>query len=728
MLNRNFPCHPNTMLLCRATSIQVGANAFLSSLRSDRLTHQGFGLGDTLHKRFLSTNTAAPFATADNYQNNDAKKGPLRVPGHGLPVDFEIFEGTGIDTIIGGFSHGFSQWIQHRRNTIKELTMIRIMDALTDKPHWHQKVFDEQIMTKWKLEGMRSSKLMITEKTWEWMVKELRWKARRYAEQGFTTSLETGTVIVKADGKHVGEDLREELKRAVQPLLQVDEAKKDWHPGSEGMVLNLVHPSLYAFVYGRTPVLVDTNVDLGAHTTSIGQRTTTLSADAADIDDDGLRPNTSGEHIYSNRDRWSTKFQWLSCEVAFTGDDGVDVKITSYINNLHPIQHSALYSVVAKMISKSIQPWNEVLGKYQEHYCGFRTWQDGEISQFPDDIPDYELLLCLMNEDGDDLEENRRFVEDYLTQPDNPMYMPAEHGDHPEYRFGPHGKPFPLEGKWWKKNPDLEMALYDKWERVRITEHPEPDLSKFDAWAASKPYSTAHHKPAELRGGIENAFREDGLQVIVKLSSIELRPEKPDYTGGSWHLEGKMNEHIVATSIYYYDVDNVTESRLTFRQEAQLDMMDIEYDASNHGPIDDVYSVRNLNDCPGVQLVGSVATKQGRLLVFPNTLQHRVEPFSLVDRTRPGHRRFLVVWLVDPHYRVLSTRNVPPQQKEWWVGFNGKDSASSETAGQEDAYDYKSWTMSREEAKRFRLELMAERTNVMKSVEGSYENYNFCEH
>lgn len=42
-------------------------------------------------------------------------------------------------------------------------------------------------------------------------------------------------------------------------------------------------------------------------------------------------------------------------------------------------------------------------------------------------------------------------------------------------------------------------------------------------------------------------------------------PEKPQYTGGSWHVEGMMNEAIISTGIYYYDEENITESALAFR-------------------------------------------------------------------------------------------------------------------------------------------------------------------
>jgi hypothetical protein len=42
-------------------------------------------------------------------------------------------------------------------------------------------------------------------------------------------------------------------------------------------------------------------------------------------------------------------------------------------------------------------------------------------------------------------------------------------------------------------------------------------------------------------------------------------PEKPVYAGGTWHVEGMINEAIVSTGIYYYDEDNITPSKLAFR-------------------------------------------------------------------------------------------------------------------------------------------------------------------
>lgn len=53
-------------------------------------------------------------------------------------------------------------------------------------------------------------------------------------------------------------------------------------------------------------------------------------------------------------------------------------------------------------------------------------------------------------------------------------------------------------------------------------------------------------------------------KVIAKLANIELTAENSEYEGGVWNLEGTLNEGIVGTGLYYYDCDNITETRLMF--------------------------------------------------------------------------------------------------------------------------------------------------------------------
>lgn len=50
--------------------------------------------------------------------------------------------------------------------------------------------------------------------------------------------------------------------------------------------------------------------------------------------------------------------------------------------------------------------------------------------------------------------------------------------------------------------------------------------------------------PPKLRAmDLQKQFKS--LQVIVKLANIELTPDKPEYVGGSWHVEGQLvNLHL----------------------------------------------------------------------------------------------------------------------------------------------------------------------------------------
>jgi hypothetical protein len=288
----------------------------------------------------------------------------------------------------------------------------------------------------------------------------------------------------------------------------------------------------------------------------------------------------------------------------------------------------------------------------------------------------------------------------------------------------------------------LFHAVDWKWKCIRTVAHPQPGVSyTFEEWKQGKVDNpvvppTDYGNPATSHESytveLEKTWRKQGLQVIVKLASIELTPENPKYEGGSWHIEGMQNEHIAATSIFYYDVENTTESSIMFRQEADLDMMSIRYEQNEHEPLEEIFGVESLREYPAIQELGSISTPQGRLLVFPNTLQHSVEPLQLQDPSRPGHRRFLVMWLVDPHYRIVSTRNVPPQRHDWWMEAGWDHARVDERLpaelSQAIVQEVNEWPMGMAEAKKLRLELMDERTHLVDKVEEHFATYNFCEH
>ena len=90
-----------------------------------------------------------------------------------------------------------------------------------------------------------------------------------------------------------------------------------------------------------------------------------------------------------------------------------------------------------------------------------------------------------------------------------------------------------------------------------------------------------------------------------------------------------------------------------------------------------------MNGGDTVQKLGTVEAKQGRLTTFPAILQQRIQTFRLADLTLPGHRKYLILHLVDPNIEIISTANVPCQQRHWWGERVGDEGGMSTKVPQE---------------------------------------------
>ncbi|OQD81853.1 hypothetical protein PENANT_c025G01356 [Penicillium antarcticum] len=520
-----------------------------------------------------------------------------------------------------------------------EILMMRLMNTITDKPEWDQKVYNEQITNKWRQEVAQSGQ-DVTEIMMDWVIKELQWKAEVLQNEGLTYVFDIG--VIKSDTA-ISEALKHELVEAVAPFDNVPEEQKDYHPGTNKKVVDLVHQSLFPVVYGHTHILRDKIIGLEDCLSSVGQ------GELLPVYDKGRTT------------KYSRKFQWLPCDVELLEND--ECRITSYISNAHPIEHRALYGAVEKIIARAIPLWNKSLT-----------------------LPSYDVGQRISY-----------FEVEYLEHKD-PKPAESDFEDQEEY---------------WEK--------CEKWEATQPIKQPEP-YGRFKAPDYQEPGNWT-----DLR----SEYRESGLQVIVKLANIELTPENPEYEGGSWHIEGQLNEHICATAIYYYDCENITESMLCFRGRGNDEaLMDLGYEQNRHEFLQQVYgfSGEGSYDTKGTtQELGGVVCKEGRLLTFPNVVQHRVSPFSLADRSKPGHRKIIALFLVDPHIRIISSANVPPQREDW--GFERErtvDGLLSSKLPVELQYmvrkDLPKNYMTMDEAKQYRLELMEERGAKSQSQNQTFEN------
>ena len=254
---------------------------------------------------------------------------------------------------------------------------------------------------------------------------------------------------------------------------------------------------------------------------------------------------------------------------------------------------------------------------------------------------------------------------------------------------------------------------YDEWSRLDAYEKEMKDISAIDKFEPP-----AYEKQIDLKGR--------KLQVIFKLANIVLTPKNPTYNGGVWHVEGMKNEDIVASGIYYWHNENITESKLTFRTNTA----EPSYEQGDDRGVEYVYGFKNEEHM--IQELGSVTCIQDRAVCWPNNLQHRVQNFELVDKTKMGYRKILVIFLVNPRNEIISTDIIPPQNYKWMEDLIKSEKPIPGMSHDLQAHILKhtDWHFTHEKAIEVRDDLMQERkyfTNVV--TEHRFERpFSLCEH
>ena len=223
----------------------------------------------------------------------------------------------------------------------------------------------------------------------------------------------------------------------------------------------------------------------------------------------------------------------------------------------------------------------------------------------------------------------------------------------------------------------------------------------------------------------------------MKLANIELMPEKLEYRGGVRHVEGQLVcprfAQIVYTKVYKNFPIERAHLRLAFRQQSDRDATDeVNYPQNEDEWLEEVFGCSN--QAAVVQVIDSIDARGGRVLTRLNILQHQVRPFKLADPTKPGRRKILALFLVDPNIRVISTANVPCQPRDWWsqAVLDERGSISNLLVELQDTiFDaVDGFSMTLDEARILRRELMKERGQFVVAHGEAFEETEFslCEH
>lgn len=446
--------------------------------------------------------------------------------------------------------------------TVDEWTMLDLVNMMKDKPDWKTKVNDETFLTNWKHEIKQQwdAKAADIDTLISLVIKELKWTIK--TEQTIIPYKVSVDERIICSNEVINENLR------LKVIEQIDSLKLsfkvlDYHPGSNKQIINLVHPSLYAFQYYITPIINEKG------------EIEVLKYNAKYL---------SAKKVHY----WGlSNHQLLPSLFKYNHDSNI-FEIKSYINNLHPIKHKSLYLSLQSIFNEVIPGINYVLSKYASKELIRIKWDDGEY--YREKFLDESGELIDDDDDGGDFDEN---CSENLKLKDK-LIPPIINSNH--------------------------------YNDVTI------DLKSFDE-----------------------------IKVIVKIIDIELTPENPVYEGSSWSVAGLINEDIIATIGYFYDEENITQSYLSF----QVGFADPDYKDGDSNFCEQVYGIKERQEM--TRQIGSIGIKPNQIVIFPNIIQSQNESFQLKDMTKPGKRRAIYFYLVDPYNnRVISTEKVPIQQQDWW--------------------------------------------------------------
>lgn len=168
---------------------------------------------------------------------------------------------------------------------------------------------------------------------------------------------------------------------------------------------------------------------------------------------------------------------------------------------------------------------------------------------------------------------------------------------------------------------------------------------------------------------LKKEFWNSGVQMILQMRDVELNVENPKYQGEPWHVQGQCNERICATAYYIYSTSNLSAENpptMSFRcriHPEESGLADAEIREPPYAP--EMYGAKDGD--PVLQEMGTLTLRQGRLIVSPNTFQIKLNAFIPEDKARPAHCKILMLHLLDPNRRAMSTSLVPCQRRDWWA-------------------------------------------------------------
>ncbi|KAJ1912087.1 hypothetical protein LPJ71_002783 [Coemansia sp. S17] len=243
-------------------------------------------------------------------------------------------------------------------DTLAERRMRQISSDIRSKPDWMETISNADTRAGWAAEAKAK---WLTDVEFAYVLDELEYYASLHSP-GSNIKLSAADGVWFFDTLIDAETMNK-LRDYAAILESVPDRQKDWYPNDRSRVLNLIDPSLFPLIYScsklcrqtcMSPQAVLSLKDSGEFPGSIEGWHNALNA---------TEGRESEYHLPTGHGRYwsytSDKFSWLPSE--FRVDDNGTVTIETYINNLHPVKHAALYPIIAGVFSKLLPLLEQVV-------------------------------------------------------------------------------------------------------------------------------------------------------------------------------------------------------------------------------------------------------------------------------------------------------------------------------------------------------------------------------
>ncbi|KAJ1826824.1 hypothetical protein LPJ56_001987, partial [Coemansia sp. RSA 2599] len=294
--------------------------------------------------------------------------------------------------------------------TATEKAIVNASAEIRKIPDWADKLSDEAFR-KQRFAEM-AVKNPLAKKQESYVVSELFYYAKLQEfvrNSGSDAKLSTVEMLWYTDVPE-NSDLAQEFKSSLSKMLESIPKAHYYRPDLDSpykhIVQKIVDPSLYSLVYKSTPILATpmTSPLEALSLSSFG--TVPGSIDAwrqavCDLNASMAKKRKGSVENPEQSDTTANSFvpfdenylglvnamerHWLPTDIYVNEDGSVDFK--SYINNIHPVEHSGMYTAISKVLSKTIPLLEQVLTDW-EHPRDLRVPYSYEgCLEFPIDHP-----------------------------------------------------------------------------------------------------------------------------------------------------------------------------------------------------------------------------------------------------------------------------------------------------------------------------------------------------